>query len=79
MVDLLVFLELFVDMRVDPARAPHNVPVVPLSNLNIIRLKYCFDQLGIRFVHLVEHVRGLVVINLWFLVGQQFDTFSINL
>lgn len=79
MVYLLPLVQLGVHLRLNTSGAPHQIPIVALSDLKLIALKNSFHEAGISLVHFVQKFRLLIKEIVRFLVCQYFCTLSVDL
>ena len=56
MVDLLVFIHLFIYVVLDTLARPLNVPLVTLSLIHAICFEHSLHKSSVSFDHLKEHV-----------------------
>ena len=79
MVDLLVLIHGFIDVRLYALTSPKDVPLVALSLAKTARLHHTLDQFSVGLDHFEEHLELRLLILTWLCVTEHVHTISINL
>ena len=79
MVDLLVLIHGFVDVRLDTLTCPENVPLVTFSLSKTACLHYTLDEFRVCLHHLKEHLELSLLVLARFRITEHVDAISIDL